>query len=92
MYEPENYLLFTSILAVQLIGLTSAAMARASIGSRHQVKFQWLFMFCLGLVGAGTVISLGIAPGLWILSGAGLAIMVLAVTCEFGRAPQATIR
>ena len=51
MYEAENYLLFTLILAMQLIGLISAAMARASIGSRHQVKFQWLFMLCLGLVG-----------------------------------------
>ena len=44
-----------------------------------------------GTGGPGTVISLGIAAGALDIVWAGLAIMVLAVTCEFGRKPEATI-
>lgn len=90
MFELESYVLFIVLVAIQMLGLASAAVARISIGSRHQGKFQWMFMTCLGLVGMGMVISLGVAPGLWIGSGASLAVMVLAATCEFGRSRRAT--
>ena len=90
MIELENYLAFAILVTLQVLGLASAAVARISIGSRHQGKFQWVFLSCLGLVGMSMVISLGVAPGLWIGSGAILAVMALATTCEFGRSRRAT--
>jgi hypothetical protein len=45
-----------------------------------------LFLGCLALVGAGTMIALAIGPGTCVASGATMAVMVLTATWDFGGA------
>jgi hypothetical protein len=46
-------------------------------------------MALLGFVGVSTIVSLGVAPWLWLVSGACLAVMVLAATCDFRHSGRA---
>ena len=74
---------------VQVLGLVSAWVARVSVGSRYQLAWQRLFLGSLLVVGASTIVSLGLNPGCWVVSGATMALMVLTVTCDFGHSRRA---
>jgi hypothetical protein len=43
-------------------------------------------MLCLPIVGFGTIISIGVSAAFWMLSALTLALMILAVLWDFGRA------
>jgi hypothetical protein len=73
------------LLLVQVLGLTVAWVARLSEGSSFQGGLQIAFLALLTLVGGATVAALGLGPGRWLPSGVTLAVMVLAVTCDFSR-------
>jgi hypothetical protein len=74
------------ILAViEIVGLASAWMARLSLGSRRQRPFQALFIVCLLLSGATTVLALPLGAGCWLTASTTFAIMVLTATCDFSR-------
>ncbi len=77
--------------AVQLLGLTSAWLARAAEGSQRQGRCQCLFLGCLAIVGLATVASLHLNAGGWYLSGISLSLMVLATTCEVGARRPTTV-
>ncbi|MGA2032909.1 MAG: hypothetical protein ABSG68_11665 [Thermoguttaceae bacterium] len=68
------------VMAVQVIGLGSAWIARAGEGSHRQKPLQNVFAACLVLVGLATVFALGLGPGCWLSSGTTFSIMVLTVT------------
>jgi hypothetical protein len=76
--------------AVQVLGLASAAMTRVGEGSAWQPVTQQLFFVCMALVGAETMLALGMGlVGCWLPSAATLAVMVVAATCDFSRAQGA---
>jgi hypothetical protein len=64
---------------VQLAGIVSAWMVRISEGSIGQIHCQRFFLGCLAIVGLLTILSVALGAASWLLSGATLAIMVLAV-------------
>ena len=74
---------------VQALGLTSAWLARLSLGSRCQVACHGFFFVCLTLVGAATLLAFGLAPECWLPAGFTLSLMVVAVTCDFNRSGRA---
>lgn len=82
---PESPALLCCLGAVQVLGLLSAALARLGEGSRRQVVCQRLFLACLGLVGLGTIVSLGMPSGWWVASGSTLSLMVVTATWDCGR-------
>ena len=77
--------------AIQVIGLTSAWVARLSAGSRSQTSCQCLFLACLPLVGGTAAVSLGQGPSCWLISSITLSLMILTVTCDFSRPQQGTV-
>ena len=83
--ESESAVVLYSFGAIQLLGLVSAGVTRVSEGSRCQTSSQQVFLGFLGTVGLATVASIALWPGCWLASGATLAVMVLTVTCDFGR-------
>jgi hypothetical protein len=87
----EN-LLVTGLILAQTAGLLSALAARLSVGSRCQCSTQWLFLGCLALVGAATMVSLNFGPGCWVTSGTTFSLMVLTTTCDFGQSRRAMVR
>jgi hypothetical protein len=70
-------------IATQLLGVSSAWLARLSEGKRHQLISQWMFFGVLPLVGLVTMVALAAGPGYWLACSATLAFMVLTVTCDF---------
>ncbi len=70
-------------VAAQLLGVSSAWLARLSEGRRHQVLCQWMFFGVLPLVGVANMVALAVGPGYWLACSATLAFMVLTVTCDF---------
>jgi hypothetical protein len=70
-------------IAAQLLGVSSAWLARLSEGKRHEVLSQWTFFGVLPLVGVVTMVALAVGPGYWLASSTTLAFMVLTVTCDF---------
>lgn len=72
---------------VQLLGLTSAWMARLSEGSEHQAICQRLFFLGLVLMGLTTMLTAG-RPGLWLMSAVTLAVSLLVVICDFRHAKR----
>jgi hypothetical protein len=86
---PDSPALLCCVGAVQVLGLLSAALTRLAEGSRRQSVCQWLFFVCLGLVGLGTIVSLGLPSGWWVASGATLSMMVVTATWDFGRSRPA---
>lgn len=73
------------VSAVLISGWLSACAARLSVGARQQGTCQGLFLVCLLLVGAVTVLSIGLAPCFWVVSGSTFSIMVLTATWDFGK-------
>jgi hypothetical protein len=71
------------LIAAQLLGISSAWLARLSEGSCYQAVSQCLFFGVLPLMGAATVAAMTVGPGCWMTCSVTLAIMVLTVTCDF---------
>jgi len=90
MVYPEPSWLLPVVAAVQVIGLISAWLARASQKSqRHHGPFQAIFFLALAVV-AGTAIAATQFPSaVWLLSGVTLPIMIVGTTCDFRRAGYA---
>jgi hypothetical protein len=79
--------LFSCLLAaLQAAGLFSTWLARRGEGSRRQALYHWLFFACLACLGGSTIYTLFL-DGTWLASGAVLALMAVAGTCEF-RGPR----
>ena len=72
------------LLAVQLLGITSAWFVRQGERLPFQVYWRGLFLVCLPLVAGSTIVALGHGPGCWLSGGAAFSLMVLTVTCDFG--------
>ena len=89
MIDLDASAVFWLLVAIQLVGLTCAWMARLSEGSRWQTACQHLFVGCLAVVGAAALLSFGLGPGWWLAAGSTLSLMVLTVTCDFSRCTQA---
>ena len=79
----DTSVIFPLLVAVQLLGLLSAWIARLCEGSSRQTAAQRLFFFSLALVGVATVVSLGLRPGDWLSSAAVLSVMVVGAVCDF---------
>jgi hypothetical protein len=73
---------------VQLLGMTSAWVARLSEGSVYQAFCQRLFFLSLVLMGLATMVTAAARPGLWMTSAVTLAISLLVVICDFRHASR----
>lgn len=71
------------LVAAQLLGVFTAALARLSEGCPFQVACHRLFFAVLSLVGAATMVASAVGPGCWVACSATLAVMILMVTCDF---------
>ena len=71
------------LVAAQLIGVSSAWLARLSEGSAHQTMSHCMFFGVLPLMGAATMVAFAVGPGCWLACSTSLAFMVLTVTCDF---------
>ena len=71
------------LIAVQLLGVLSACVARLSEGSSRQAISQGAFFGTLSLMGPATMVALAVGPGCWLACSTSLAVMVLMVTCDF---------
>jgi hypothetical protein len=69
--------------AVQGFGLAAALLSRVSEGSVFQAWFQGLFLVCLLLTGASTMVAPQLGGGYWLVSAATLGMMVLVAVCDF---------
>jgi hypothetical protein len=85
----DSVVLVCSLAGIQIVGLASAAVARLSEGSSRQKSGQRLFLACLGLVGAATIVSVFMGPGCWLSSGTTFSLMVLGATCDFSYSRKA---
>jgi hypothetical protein len=72
---------------IQLLGLISAFATRVSRQSSRRNLSQWVFVVCLGVVAAATLLTVGKPSGCWLTSGTTLSLMVLTAVGEFK--PQA---
>lgn len=79
----------TAVVAAQVLGLTSAWLARISQGCRCEGLCQWLFYVCLSTVGLATMVNFALVPGWWWVTATVFSIMVLVVTCDFRPARRA---
>ena len=73
---------------VQLLGMTSAWIARLSEGTVHQAFCQRLFFLSLVLMGLATMLTAAARPGLWMTSAVTLALSLLVVICDFQHASR----
>lgn len=74
-----------ALVAIQILGIISAGVARLSEGSRRQTCCQRFFFALLLLVGLATVVAVTLGPACWLISSSTLSLMVLTVTCDFRR-------
>ncbi len=79
----DSYTVLWLFIGAQVIGVSSAWLARISEGSPRQHVSQWLFFGILSLMGVITMLALALGPGCWIASSTTFAVMVLTVTCDF---------
>lgn len=78
-------------LGVLLVaGLLAAWIVRKNQSSRRAALWQGVFFGLLALVGAATIIAVGLGPSYWAISGSALSMMVLTATYDFRRSPRAT--
>ena len=87
----EGSAVFWVLAAAQLLGIASACLTRLTEGSVCQAVCQKAFVALLALVGVGTMMSITIGPGQWLLSGATLSVMILTVVWDFSGSRRATI-
>lgn len=88
-YLHTEFLLWPLVL-IQIAGLGSAWLARLYEGSRREASCQGLFLACLALMGASTLIAVSSGPKYWLACAATLSVMVLAAVWDFS--PQAQPR
>jgi hypothetical protein len=77
------------LVAAQLLGISSAWTARLSEGSSFQAATQCVFFTTLLLMGVASMVALAVGPGIWLACSTSLAVMVLMVTCDFGKSREA---
>lgn len=68
---------------VQLLGMTSALVARLSAGSVYEALFQRFFFLGFFLMGLATMINVATRPGMWLMSAVTLSLSLLVVVCDF---------
>lgn len=86
MFLLESTVLIYALAIIQGVGLASACLARWGEGSIRQTSFQRFFLGCLSLVGAATMAAMFVGPGVCVISGGAMAVMVLTATWDFGAA------
>jgi len=79
------------LIAVQVLGLLSAWVARLSEGARCRGYAQCVFLGCLVVVAGTTIVALGLGPGYWLITGMTFPLMVLTVTCDFSHTRRPTV-
>ena len=77
------------LTALQVLGLSSAWIARVSEGSSLQTACQAGFLFLLCLMGAATAASLALGPGTCLSCGLTVSLMAVAAICDFNPARRA---
>ena len=86
MISPEPNWLFPVVAAVQILGLASAWLARASQNSRrHHGVCQMVFLFAMAAVAATAIASSRFPSAVWLLSSITLPVMIVWTTCDFRR-------
>ena len=85
----ESPALLWLFVVAQILGISSACVARLSEGSPCQVASQCVFFGALPLMGVATMAALAIGPGYWLACSATVAFMVLTVTCDLRGGRQA---
>jgi hypothetical protein len=73
---------------LMLSGVVSAFSARVSAGYACERLCQALYFGLLILVGIATVVTLGIAPGIWLTTAMTFCVMILAVVWDFKPQPN----
>ncbi len=68
---------------VQVLGLAAALATRLNLGGRSQAVLQAAFLGLLGLVGATAMISFRLNTAAGLICGTTLAVMAIAVICDF---------
>ena len=79
------------VILVQVAGLLSVWLARASEGLTLEKRFRWLFLACLGLVAGSTMVGLSLGAGFWLTSGATLSAMVVTGIFDSGEPRDAIV-
>jgi uncharacterized membrane protein YhdT len=79
------------VILVQVAGLLSVWLARASEGLTLEKRFRWLFLACLSLVAGSTVIGLSLGVGFWLTSGATLSTMAVTGIFDSGKPRDAVV-
>ena len=72
------------VVFAQVAGLISAAMTRATEGTKSQTSYQAVFLGAMLIVGLITISGLRLGAGYWMISGTTLDIMLLMATCDLG--------
>jgi hypothetical protein len=85
----DYQVLFWVVVAIQVAGLLSVWLARLTAGGRGQRSCQWLFLSCLALVGATSVVAMGISAASWLFSAVTLALMVVGAVWDAGGQSEA---
>ena len=81
----DAQLAFWFMVAVQVAGLASACLARASLGGNAQVSCQRVFLGCLALVSTATMLSLALSHASWLVCSTTLSLMILSAVWDFGQ-------
>lgn len=90
MFAVEPRVIFWCVVAMEFLALASVMLARRSEGSPRQTCCQCLFFASLALVGAATMLTLGLGSGYWPLCGATLSAMALGATLDLRRSQSVT--
>ena len=77
--------LFAILVVVQVLGLASVVLARLTENSAFQALCQRLFVACLLVVGAMTVLAFQSGSGGWFSCAATLPVMALGATLDMKR-------
>jgi hypothetical protein len=86
MTYPEPNWLFPVVAAIQILGLFSAWLARASQKSqRHQTTCQALLLLALAAVAFTAIAATQFPSAVWLMSGVTLPVMIVGTTCDFRR-------
>lgn len=85
IYLEPNWLL-PVVAAVQVLGLVSAWLARASQTSRrHHPICQLVFLLAMAAVAATAIACARFPSAIWLLSSITLPVMIVGTTCDFRR-------
>jgi hypothetical protein len=82
-------LLFSAMILIQVVGLSSVIFARLSEHSWAQAGCQRFFFVCLLCVGVATVLAAKWGSGCWLSCGATLSLMSVGATLDLRPATRA---